>query len=277
MLSISSLPRTVAVTILSLLLSLPIYSISGECSAAISYFMINGRFSEAWLATAISILLCWGSSTFIMTYLRDRASSRINKAIVAAVSIAWSIIIIALFIKKPFLEYAGYDNNTIAIFIAFIVGTCFLNIKIVFKDKQAEANSKNQLLETIRKFHAKMKLNISKLTSTFQKSQQLSSTDNLLLLAITLLFIAALMDFEYGFYVFLRITISFVAGIYLFLNIKDIENGFSFWNIIFLLVFILFNPLKPIPFQEETWTILDVLCACVISIRFYQIRKIRRR
>lgn len=78
-------------------------------------------------------------------------------------------------------------------------------------------------------------------------------------------------EMEYGYYVFLRIIVSFVSGLYLFLNFESIETDFTYWNICFLLIFILFNPVFPVPLEQETWQALDVLSATIIMLKAYKL------
>lgn len=68
-----------------------------------------------------------------------------------------------------------------------------------------------------------------------------------------------------GYYTFLRIIITVVA---LVIIIVEHKNGLSFWNIVFALIAILFNPLFPVYINDkETWNIIDIICGALFMIR----------
>ncbi|KAF0128477.1 MAG: hypothetical protein FD155_3219 [Bacteroidetes bacterium] len=85
------------------------------------------------------------------------------------------------------------------------------------------------------------------------------------------LLLLALADMPMGFYTFLRIivTIGAVAVV-----IKEFENGFTVWILIFLLIGVLFNPIIPVYLRDKgTWMPIDIICAVIFFIKSFQIKK----
>lgn len=80
-------------------------------------------------------------------------------------------------------------------------------------------------------------------------------------LVLSLLLIVGIFDMPYGYYTFLRITITLSSIFLAYLNYKD--NSF-YWFWFFCLVAILFNPVFPIYLDKYHWLILDI----VISFMF---------
>ncbi|WP_394369783.1 DUF6804 family protein [Candidatus Kaistella beijingensis] len=65
----------------------------------------------------------------------------------------------------------------------------------------------------------------------------------------------------YGFYTFLRLAVSTSSIIFIFKNQK---NGIDFWNIIFGIMLLLFNPLFPVYLHQKTaWIIIDFIAGTV--------------
>jgi len=78
-----------------------------------------------------------------------------------------------------------------------------------------------------------------------------------------ILLIFATFQLPYGYYIFLRISITFIAA-YLTYNLYKEDK--TVWAIIFLLIGILFNPIFPIYLDKETWVILDIGTAVIFFI-----------
>lgn len=87
-----------------------------------------------------------------------------------------------------------------------------------------------------------------------------------------LLIYAGIIEMGYEFYIFLKIVISFSTGLYLFLNFESVESSLDYWNIGLILIFVLFNPLYPIPFERETWQTIDICCTVLILGKAYNMK-----
>lgn len=77
------------------------------------------------------------------------------------------------------------------------------------------------------------------------------------------LLILAIADLPYGYYQFLRIVISIIAGINAFGELEK-ENKMLFFY--FALVLILFNPIIPIHLDKSTWTPIDLIAGIIFGI-----------
>jgi hypothetical protein len=88
---------------------------------------------------------------------------------------------------------------------------------------------------------------------------------NLQLLACGLLFLA-LANLPYGYYQFLRIVITIIAGINA-VNITKSENKILFY--VFLTVTILFNPIIPIYFDKKIWMPIDLSVGIIFGVTFF--------
>lgn len=85
------------------------------------------------------------------------------------------------------------------------------------------------------------------------------------------LLLLALADMPMGFYTFLRIIVTIGA---VTVVIKEFENGFTMWILIFLLIGVLFNPIIPVYLQDKgTWMPIDIICAVIFFIKSFQIKK----
>tara|TARA_B100000795_G_C22648230_1_gene379232 strand:- start:273 stop:572 length:300 start_codon:yes stop_codon:yes gene_type:complete len=93
---------------------------------------------------------------------------------------------------------------------------------------------------------------------------------NILLIIAGLLFLA-IIDLPIGYYTFLRILVTIGAvGII----IKEIENGITFWIIIFGIITILFNPLIPIYLNDKSaWIPIDIITAVLFLIKSFTLNK----
>ncbi|MBN2775388.1 MAG: hypothetical protein JXR31_14130 [Prolixibacteraceae bacterium] len=68
-----------------------------------------------------------------------------------------------------------------------------------------------------------------------------------------------------GYYTFLRIIVTIIAVI---IMIAERSNGLSFWNIVLLMIAVLFNPFILIYLHEkETWKIIDLICGALFMIK----------
>ncbi len=77
------------------------------------------------------------------------------------------------------------------------------------------------------------------------------------------LLLLAIANLPYGYYRFLRISITIISGINLFIEFNK-ENKLLF--IFFLLVLILFNPIIPIYLNKETWTPIDLISGIFFGV-----------
>jgi hypothetical protein len=82
-------------------------------------------------------------------------------------------------------------------------------------------------------------------------------------LVACVLLLIAVASMPYGYYRFLRIVITIIAGINAF-SIFERDNKTLF--IVFLAVAILFNPLIPIHLDKATWTPIDLIVGLFFGI-----------
>ncbi len=79
----------------------------------------------------------------------------------------------------------------------------------------------------------------------------------------------AIADLPYGYYTFLRIIVTIVAGITAFIASEQ-EN--KTWMILFGAVAILFNPIIPIYLDKDTWLIIDVIVAILFGVSTFTVK-----
>ena len=72
----------------------------------------------------------------------------------------------------------------------------------------------------------------------------------------SILCIIAVFKLPYGYYTFLRLSISIFSLVHIYQNRKD---GYSILNITLLIILILFNPIIPIYLTRKIWLPIDIL------------------
>jgi len=77
------------------------------------------------------------------------------------------------------------------------------------------------------------------------------------------LLILAIADLPYGYYQFLRIVISIIAGINVLGELEK-ENKILFF--FFALTLILFNPIIPIHLDKSSWTPIDLIAGIIFGV-----------
>lgn len=85
----------------------------------------------------------------------------------------------------------------------------------------------------------------------------------------SLLLFFAILDFPYGYYVFLRFVVCGVAGYGAFLA-ADRRMQFWLWGLGGIAV--LFNPIFPIYMDKEVWAVFDVLAGSFIFLSMWWLR-----
>ncbi len=87
-----------------------------------------------------------------------------------------------------------------------------------------------------------------------------------------LLILAPIFSFPYGFYTFLRLLISISAAFIIFFNYKNAKviNEIS---ILFILIFILYNPLIPVYLTREIWLPINFITSGIYIYSFFRIKK----
>lgn len=98
------------------------------------------------------------------------------------------------------------------------------------------------------------------------------STKFIFLIPVVLLIIAPLIKFPYGFYVFLRLVITFTSGLIIYHSYKN-TNEVNLTVVIFSLILILFNPFVPIYLSREIWLPIDFIAASIYAYSFYKLQK----
>ena len=86
-----------------------------------------------------------------------------------------------------------------------------------------------------------------------------------------LLVVAPVISFPYGFYTFLRLSISISAGFIIYLRNKKIKKVDTI-SIIFAVIVILYNPIIPIHLTREIWMPINFISAAVYFYGFYKIK-----
>jgi len=86
-----------------------------------------------------------------------------------------------------------------------------------------------------------------------------------------LLIAAPLVSFPYGFYTFLRLTISISAGFIIYLRNKEVKKIDTI-SIIFAIIVILYNPIIPIHLTREIWMPINFISAAIYFYGFYKIK-----
>lgn len=81
------------------------------------------------------------------------------------------------------------------------------------------------------------------------------------------LLLAALGDWPYGYYTFLRIAVCLTA---VFGAVRSIYEGSQWW-IVLLGIAILFNPVIPVYLDQSAWAPIDVLSAGIMAISGFAI------
>jgi len=77
----------------------------------------------------------------------------------------------------------------------------------------------------------------------------------------------ALTDNPYSYYQILRWVIAGVTGYSAYFAYKQGKKG---WTWILAIIAILFNPISPIHFDKETWSILNLIAATIILTSIYK-------
>lgn len=92
-----------------------------------------------------------------------------------------------------------------------------------------------------------------------------------LLLICAGLLILALAAMPTGYYILLRIIVTFVAVL---IVVKEFENGINFWVLSFGFIAILFNPILPIYLNDkDAWMPIDLVAAILFGIKSLSIKK----
>ena len=86
-----------------------------------------------------------------------------------------------------------------------------------------------------------------------------------------LLIAAPLISFPYGFYTFLRLTISISAGFIIYLRNKKVKRIDTI-SIIFAIIVILYNPFITIHLTREIWMPINFISAIVYFYGFYKVK-----
>lgn len=89
----------------------------------------------------------------------------------------------------------------------------------------------------------------------------------LIIIAAILCFIS-IFEWPYGYYIFLRISVSFMA---LVIIVNEFRTR-SFWLIAFMLIFIIFNPIFPVYlYLKPLWIIIDCIVGLLFLYYFYSL------
>jgi len=75
--------------------------------------------------------------------------------------------------------------------------------------------------------------------------------------------LAALLDWPYGYYVFLRIVVC-IAALFVIATAYESRQTWAIW--LWGTIAVLFNPIIKIPLSRETWQPIDLVCAVLFVI-----------
>lgn len=79
----------------------------------------------------------------------------------------------------------------------------------------------------------------------------------------TILLLIGMNDLVYGYYQFLRITIT-VFAIFFVSIFKEKEN--KTWVFLMIITAILFNPIFSIHLNKDNWVVLDFICSIIFLV-----------
>ncbi len=95
-----------------------------------------------------------------------------------------------------------------------------------------------------------------------------------LLFVVGFLLLLALAPMPYGYYEFLRVVVTVVAGIVI---LRELGENSVLWLITFALIAALFNPLFIVHFDRKVWAVIDMLAAGIFLFKAFKWpRSIRR-
>ena len=94
---------------------------------------------------------------------------------------------------------------------------------------------------------------------------------NLIIISSVMLFLAVI-RLPYGYYQFLRLIITISAGLGLY--VIHIQSKYQFTEVLFLIVFLLFNPIFPIHLSRSIWGPIDISVGLFFLWSGYKLRNI---
>ncbi len=96
----------------------------------------------------------------------------------------------------------------------------------------------------------------------------------MLLLFVSILLFLAVAKLPIGYYTFLRIAVTLVAGIIVG---NELQNGSTTSVIVFAIIAILFNPIFPLYIgTKSSWIPIDIICGIVFIIKFFNQEKVQQ-
>ena len=93
-----------------------------------------------------------------------------------------------------------------------------------------------------------------------------------LLIPAVLLILAPLINFPYGYYMFLRLIVT-ITSIMTIVYVIKAAGGINEISIIFGLIAILYNPIVPINLSREIWLPINFITAGIYIFCFYRIKR----
>ena len=96
----------------------------------------------------------------------------------------------------------------------------------------------------------------------------------MLLLFVSILLFLAVAKLPIGYYTFLRIAVTLVAGIIVG---NELQNGSTTSVIVFAIIAILFNPIFPLYIgTKSSWIPIDIICGIVFIIKYFNQEKVQQ-
>lgn len=89
---------------------------------------------------------------------------------------------------------------------------------------------------------------------------------------ISLLLLAPIFRFPYGYYILTKLLVSITAILIIYFSYKN-EKTINEVIVIFSLILILFNPIIPIPFSRLIWMMIDFIVAGIYSYTYFKFLK----
>ncbi|MDR4496998.1 MAG: hypothetical protein MRK02_03590 [Candidatus Scalindua sp.] len=99
-------------------------------------------------------------------------------------------------------------------------------------------------------------------------------TITIIKIIVILMLFWALADNPYGYYQILRWVVCGLTGYLAYLAYEDDQNV---WVWIFGITAVLFNPIAPIHLSRETWSVINLIVAAIISTSIFKMKVIPKK
>lgn len=93
------------------------------------------------------------------------------------------------------------------------------------------------------------------------------------LIAALMLFGSVLDGLPYAYFKVLRVV---VCGTSVYRGVLSFENKQKIWGRIFIVLVVLFNPVRPVQFTQEVWMPIDILTGFIMLASIPMLKKIKK-